>query len=143
MILVILGIALAYGAYWITYARPIVFCTFLQEDSMDAAFCGTYYKLADYEEEPQEAHDWLVANHGEAPGQLVMLVLIDWARDNQEDFIELLSRIDEEHEDDFIGRLAFAISDSRQSDHFEQTFDDRKGESGRLRRILVLLKDVE
>ncbi len=139
-ILVTLGVAVLFGAWWVTYARPIVFCRFLQEDAMDLAFCGTYYRLRSYEAQPEAALDWLLTNHGAAPSHQVMLTLLDWVDEGPDGFIDILSRFEDEDAAVFIRRFAFAITDSSESERFMRLFMPRRGENDRLRKILERLE---
>lgn len=132
----VLAVALLGGAIWISYARPIFYCALLQEDALDAAFCGTYDKLGDYEERPEEAIDWLLVYHGEAPSAQVMFMLLDWAEEEQDSFIDVLSRLDDEDADSLIERLTHAGRQSGQNDQFAKAFSARRNENERLRKIL-------
>ena len=141
--IVVLAVAIISGAWWVTFARPIVFCAFWQNDSIDAAGCGTYYVLENYDGQPEKAVSWLLAYHGDAPSHQVMMSLLGWAYDHPDSFIDMLSRIGDEDEHAFIRRFAWAITDTVQSDHFNQAFASRAHESERLLRILEQVEEMQ
>ena len=134
------GIAIVCGTLWLAFTQPIVICAFLQEDPMDAAFCTTHQKLRNYEEQPEEAVDWLLAYHGEAPGVQVTITLLKWAPEEPDSFIDILSRLDDEETDQFINRLASAAQQSGMNDQFTETFSARKAHNERLRKIVERLE---
>lgn len=133
---VVIAIILVGAAFWATYVRPIVFCAFLQEDDVDRVFCGTHDRLANYEEQPEKTIEWVLANHGALPSTMVMLQLMNWGMEQQDSFIDLLSRLDHEDVDLLIDQLAFTNQQGGLIDPFVEAFSARKDESNRVRMLL-------
>ena len=136
-----LTVAIAIGLLWSTFARPIVYCAFLQEDIMDKAFCRTHEVLSDYEARPEAAIDWILAEHDGAPGMQVMLGLLDWALKNQDAFIDLLSRMPATETEALLDRLLFAAEQSGRDGEFVSAFRRRSLESEPLQLFLSGLKE--
>lgn len=139
--LVGVGFAIAFGAWWTIHNWPTASCALIpQKESFDVAFCGTHERLRNHRERPDAAIDWLLANHGEAPSHQVMIILADWALDEPDSFIELLSRVEAEDAEVLIWRIAFAVTDGGRSERFTSAFGPHAHESDRLRQILDQLE---
>jgi hypothetical protein len=129
-------IALA-GALWLTYGTPFVFCRFLQQDAMDATFCGTLDHLGDYDARPDGAIAWLMTNHGAAPSQQVMYLFVNWAFTHEEDFLDILNRIDDHKIDRLLDRISSAVTQSGQDEEFRATFEKRAANHRRLGELIA------
>jgi len=129
------------GAIWVNFRATWVFCSFLQKDTVDTAYCDTLSQLDNYVTRPEETVVWLTTYHGEAQGTADMMALIEWALSHEVKFLELLSRVGENEIGMLLLRLSDAVVQSGRVQIFRETFERRKAGSERLRILLSAVSD--
>lgn len=128
------------GVILSVYLQPTVICAFQGGDSLNEAACVTEVKLSHYGEAPEQAIEWLLTDHGEELSAQVMVSLTEWAVNDPESFVDLLSMIREEDIAPFLRRAAEAVDDSVGTKRFVALMAKPAAESTRLRQLLDLLR---
>lgn len=127
------------GVILSVYLQPTIICAFQGGDSLNEAACVTEVKLNHYGEAPEQAIEWLLADHGEALSAQVMVSLTEWAMKEPESFVDLLSTIREEDVAPFLRLAAEAVHGSVGTERFVALMAKPAAESTRLRQLLDLL----
>ncbi len=140
IILWLIAPAMLIGVILATQLQPTVICAFQGGDAINEAACVTEVRLRDYDARPKETIQWLFAAHGESASAQVMSSLADWALEEPERFLDLLSRIDDAEFGPSIARLADSIRGNLQDAQFKELFGQSANENERLRRLLDLLR---
>ena len=140
--------------YYIFVLLAIICACSDSTDSIGAAARKTDIILKNYEtnHEPSEVYSWVFSGHGEAPRHQVFISFVSWSIRKPESFRKLLQNLPQKQHVEFVGRFAFAVTDSGQSKDFTATYEKDSDEiiveinkeiSKNLKLIENYLKDKE
>jgi len=76
--------------------------------------------------DPKEIRAWLMAYHGEAPGQQVMYSFVDWAISNPDGFIAITDGFTDGEQKIFVEGFSDAIYQSSREREFKNAFKGRQ-----------------
>jgi hypothetical protein len=76
--------------------------------------------------DPKEIRAWLMAYHGEAPGQQVMYSFVEWAISNPDGFITITDGFTDGEQEKFSERFSDAIYQSSSVEEFKNAFKGRQ-----------------